>query len=139
MLATEPEKQKTPQQVVTAREQVHFYTRLTLALSLLGFMLLMYTGWLLLAALVFLLAAIVCAIIALVKMPGARASGFDIALLVTVLLACFFFSFNAVVQLIFWEQTNQYASCIRQALTLSRQAQCGQQLRDSFLGSLLGS
>lgn len=139
MLATEPEKQRTPQQVETAREQVHFYTRLTLALSLLGFMLLMYTGWLLLAALVFLLAAIVCAIIALVKMPGARASGFDIALLVTVLLACFFFSFNAVVQLIFWEQTNQYASCIRQALTLSRQAQCGQQLRDSFLGSLLGS
>ncbi|MEX3611360.1 hypothetical protein VVR12_09960 [Rothia sp. LK2588] len=131
-------QQLSDREIERQRTSLRLFNRGFMAAALVGFLLLSYAGWFIAAALVFLLIAIVCGIVALVKMAKIRATAADFTLTALLLVSCFFMAFSAVVQLIFIEQTNEYARCTNSALTISRQAQCQKQLEDSMLGTLLG-
>ncbi|SIK48895.1 Uncharacterised protein [Mycobacteroides abscessus subsp. abscessus] len=122
-----------------ARKKLLIIQRLMLAAGVLSFVFMMYTGWWLVAALVAELLALGLGIRSLFLMPRARSGGFEYTVLILFLLGITYLTFGTVVQLVFVEQTNAYAECIQNALTLSRQGQCNQQLQDNLLGALLGS
>lgn len=131
-----PEEVSEPQRL--AREKLRIVQRLMVAFGLLAFLCMMYTGWWLVGALVFELAALATGIWSLFLMPKAQRTGFDYTIVIFFLLGLAYLTFGTVVQLIFVEQTNAYAECLQNAQTLSRQGKCNQQLEDQLLSTLLG-
>lgn len=121
------------------RTRLKIFTRLALGASVIGYVQMMYSGWFIVSALIFLLVALVCGLLALVTMYRLKAKPLDYALMGFLMLGCLFMVFSGSVQLIFLDQTNAYADCLNNATTLSRQEQCNVQLKDSMLGGVLGT
>lgn len=122
---------------LATREKLTVFTRLMVGAGLLGFLLMSLTGWLLVLALVFQLIAVACAIRSLTLFAKTRASGFAYTVCILFILGMLYLAFGTVVQLIFMDQTNAFAECTRSALTISRQEQCTEQLKDGLLHNLL--
>lgn len=131
--------QEIPAQQKAALEKIRILQRVMLGSGILAYVFMLYTGWWLVAALVFEILALITGIWSLFVMPRAKSSGFAYTVIVLFLLGIAYLAFGTTIQLIFVEQTNAYAECINGALTIERQGRCSQQLEDQLLRSLVGN
>ena len=127
-----------PESVLKARESLRLTSRWAYGSFFVGLAMLMQASWWVLAAGIFLLIAAAGSLTIMVKLPAAKRRLPHWFFAIFLLLACGYFLLACVGQLIFFEETNTYAECLKQAVTLSRASKCKQQLEDSMLGIFLG-
>lgn len=127
-----------PESVVKARESLRLINRWSYGAFFVGLAMLTQASWWVVAAAVFLLVAAVGSIVTMTKLPAAKAHRSEWFFAVALLLACGYFLLACAGQLIFFNETNAYADCINQAVTLSGTSKCNVQLQDSMLGMFIG-
>ncbi|MFW0155425.1 hypothetical protein ACN08X_05210 [Rothia sp. P6271] len=131
-----PENESSPM-VQDAKQRLDVCHRLSIAFGLLGFVFSAYSGWWLIAALSFQLGMIISAVWGMTYIARARASSGMYVTFTFFMVIALVLMFSTSIQIIFMDQTNQFADCTRHALTIVRQEQCKADLEDNLLGSLL--